>query len=92
MSRLPELLTMKLVSTEVLRVTPLRSQPSTRAWDHKIVSSRALVSSKVSSILSSNELYTHLRAAAGRVADELSLAAHLDVGGVRWSLEIFPQR
>ena len=35
---------------------------------------------------------THLRAAAGRVADELSLAAHLDVGGVRRSLEIFPQR
>ena len=58
MSRLPELLTMKLVSTEVLRVTPLRSQPSTRAWDHKIVRSivSSIVYSIVSSIVSSSKL------------------------------------
>ena len=50
---------MKLVSTEVLRVTPLRSQPSTRACDNKIVSSISsgeLLLALYSSIVSSSKL------------------------------------
>ena len=51
---------MKFVSTEVLRVTPLRSQPSTRACDNKIVSSivssSELLLALYSSIVSSSKL------------------------------------